>query len=272
MKHSSVMRLPGILLLISLIELSLAQDNRGFRRTTFTTKTVISKPTVKPPPPTKTPGDLLNFFKNNNFNVDKINGQRINDVNQFACGKNSQVKGNLGLADGTQNKLGSCSSNPQGVIPSFDRMVSSYISEPESGSILDCNKDIRVAVFTQNLETGFFDDPAKQYYLFPQTLNNQGIIEGHQHVVVQRLGDLNAKVTKIPDARVFQFFKGLNDEADGNGALTATIPAKALCSANGKGGVFRMCSITGTFSHQPVIMPVAQRGSQDDCIRINIKG
>jgi hypothetical protein len=28
--------------------------------------------------------------------------------------------------------------------------------------------------------------------------------------------------------------------------------------------------MTGTNSHQPVIMPVAQRGAQDDCIRVNV--
>ncbi|KAH6572497.1 hypothetical protein BASA62_003324 [Batrachochytrium salamandrivorans] len=67
----------------------------------------------------------------------------------------------------------------------------------------------------------------------------------------------------------FEFFKGINDRhTDGKQGrlLSATILAGQL-TINGN---YRICSITGSDSHQPVIMPVAQRGSQDDCIRVTV--
>jgi hypothetical protein len=60
------------------------------------------------------------------------------------------------------------------------------------------------------------------------------------------------------------FFKGLNDPAV-DGTLSVVIPAGTLPV-----GLLRICSISGSESHQPVVMPVAQRGSQDDCIRVEV--
>jgi hypothetical protein len=109
------------------------------------------------------------------------------------------------------------------------------------------------------MQTGFFSDASTQYYTSPQQLNSDGLIQGHQHAVIQNLGD----GAQALDAREFDFFKGLNEIADGSGSLSVTVPAGTLKTD----GVYRLCSITGTFTHQPVIMPVAKRGAQDDCIR-----
>ena len=132
---------------------------------------------------------------------------------------------NTGLkaSDGTQLKGGSCSSTPQGSIPSVDRMVSTLILNPANGANLDASKDNVVTIDTKNLQTGFFSDPNKQYYLIPQSLNGQGVIQGHQHISVQALGGANA----APDAQAFVFFKGLNEAAVGN-KLSVSIPAKTL--------------------------------------------
>jgi transcription initiation factor TFIID subunit 15 len=32
-------------------------------------------------------------------------------------------------------------------------------------------------------------------------------------------------------------------------------------------GFYRVCTIVAAANHQPVLMPVAQRGSQDDCTK-----
>ncbi|KAI9135812.1 hypothetical protein BKA69DRAFT_1129765, partial [Paraphysoderma sedebokerense] len=96
-----------------------------------------------------------------------------------------------------------------------------------------------------------------------------GIIEGHQHVSVQRLGGAGVDViNNAPDARTqsLAFFKGLEADSN-NGVLNVEIPGQNLNQA----GTYRICTITGTRGHQPVLMPVAQRGSQDDCIRINVQ-
>ncbi|KAJ1550659.1 hypothetical protein HK096_005706, partial [Nowakowskiella sp. JEL0078] len=186
-----------------------------------------------------------------------VNGNSFTASSPVAfCLKSNQAK-----SDGSQNKAGSCSSTAQGSIPSFDRMVSSLIIQPNNAGTFDASKDTTVTVAFQNLQTGFFDDPQKQYYLFPQTLNSQGIIEGHLHVTMQQMSGKS-----VLDARVFAFFKGLNAASTDGKTLSVTVPAGTI-RANGQ---FRICSLSGTFSHQPVIMPVAQRGAQDDCIRVNV--
>ncbi|KAJ1566777.1 hypothetical protein HK096_000406, partial [Nowakowskiella sp. JEL0078] len=156
---------------------------------------------------------------------------------------------NLAPSNGSQNRQGSCSSTPQGSIPSIDKMVSTLIISPEYESTLDASKNNTVTIALQNLQTGFFDDPQKQYYLVPQTLNTAGIIEGHSHISVQKLSGKSAL-----DARVFSFFKGLNAASADGLTLSVTIPAGTLK----ENGAYRICSLSGTFSHQPVIMPVAQ--------------
>ncbi len=113
-----------------------------------------------------------------------------------------------------------------------------------------------------NLDTGFFSEPSSEYYAAPQQLNQNGMIKGHQHITVQRLKGGRGAL----DAKTFDFFKGLNDQSADGRTLSVTIPAGTL-----RNGDYRICSITGTLTHQPVIMPVAQRGSQDDCIRIKVK-
>ncbi|KAI9139768.1 hypothetical protein BKA69DRAFT_1084179 [Paraphysoderma sedebokerense] len=146
-------------------------------------------------------------------------------------------------------------------------MTSTVIMSPANAAVLPLGKAVTVQVKTNNLDLGFFDDPNSQYYLSPQTVNNQGIIEGHQHVSVQRLGNPGGQVVNPPDARTeaLAFFKGLNDDS-ANGILSVEIPADRL----GAPGIYRICTITGTRGHQPVLMPVAQRGSQDDCIRVTV--
>ncbi|KAI8924128.1 hypothetical protein BC831DRAFT_466949 [Entophlyctis helioformis] len=175
--------------------------------------------------------------------------------------------GNVPAADGSQRKEGGqmCSSTPQGLIPDVNKMVSTLITSPAFGSTVSNKNDITVRIDTANLATGFFALANEQYYMAPQTLDPQrGIIQGHQHITVQKLDNVNS----APNAKVFEFFKGLNEAATDNGGrkLEAVIPAGTIKQS----GLYRICSITGTHTHQPVIMPVAQRGSQDDCIRLTI--
>jgi len=114
------------------------------------------------------------------------------------------------------------------------------------------------------MNTGFFDDPAKEYYQFPQTLDKDGFIQGHSHVTIQKLdGEDN-----VPDARVFAFFKGLNDRAV-NGILSVVVGSDKKEGLDP--GYYRVCTMTASFGHQPTLMPVAQRGAQDDCTRFTVK-
>ncbi|KAJ3078000.1 hypothetical protein HK102_004804, partial [Quaeritorhiza haematococci] len=170
---------------------------------------------------------------------------------------------NLPLADGTQNKGGSCSLTVQGAIPSFNKMVSTIILSPKDGENINRNKGFTLSVKVLNMQLGNFDDPQRLYYRTPQTLNKNGVIIGHQHVVVQPMP--NANPQEPLDPRNFDFFRGLDFQPQAGNVLSVDVPANQIKNA----GPYRICSITGARAHQPVIMPVAQRGSQDDCIRVN---
>lgn len=167
-------------------------------------------------------------------------------------------------ANGTQLKVSgqSCSSNTLGSTPSVDNMVSTLIVSPESGADLDASIENKVVLDTSNLVSGFFSDANLQYYLAPQSLAF-GFVQGHQHITMQQLDGKN-----VLPAKKFDFFKGINDAAvDPNKrSLEATIAPGTLLA----NGAFRICSITGSDTHQPIISPVQRRGPQDDCIRVNV--
>lgn len=167
-------------------------------------------------------------------------------------------------SNGKQIPGGSCSTTIQGKIPSSDNMPSTLIISPENGAVLKPNIKFNVEIAISNIETGHFSDPDTEYYVTPQELNSEGLILGHTHVTIQEINGQSP-----PDAKEFAFFKGINDKADSQGHLTAEV-----VSEDGKPGLspgnYRICTMSGSFSHQPVIMPVAKRGSQDDCIRILI--
>ncbi|KAI8845542.1 hypothetical protein BC829DRAFT_349406, partial [Chytridium lagenaria] len=165
--------------------------------------------------------------------------------------------GGLPISNGTQIRAGACSVTVQGAIPSVDKMVSTIIIQPENGGELKANQPFTVSIKNRNIQTGFFDNAQLKYYATPQTLNAAGFVEGHQHITVEDIGDgLNP-----PNAKDFKFFKGLKLLMS-MGVEHHVHPDAAKPFPPGN---YRICSITGAFGHQPVVMPVAQRGSQDDC-------
>ncbi|CAJ0873337.1 1799_t:CDS:2 [Entrophospora sp. SA101] len=163
---------------------------------------------------------------------------------------NKNLCKNKKLTNGQQIHQGSCSETIQGEIPSVNKMPSTLIIEPINGQILKSRQSFRVKTKISNLITGFFTNPNEKYYTEPQQLKN-GVIKGHSHVTIQKLDGNN-----LPNAKDFTFFKGL-DQPDKNGILLVKV--KGLSP-----GDYRICTLVSSFSHQPVIMPVAKRGSQDD--------
>jgi len=168
-------------------------------------------------------------------------------------------KSGLTPGDGTQLKQPSCVSLEIGEIPSINNMVSALIVNPKNGQAIKRNTPFNVDTKVQGLSTGFFSDPAVDYYQIQQTLAGNGQIQGHSHITIQQLDGQN-----VPNPQVFAFFKGLNDPAK-NGVLSVLVD-KGLPQK----GQYRICTMNSSNSHQPVVMPVAQRGSQDDCIRVNV--
>lgn len=168
-----------------------------------------------------------------------------------------------------------------GDIPSTKNMVSSIIVSPSPGQDLTANTAFTVQVQVANLQAGSFTNPANTYYAAPQALNG-GKVVGHTHVTIQTLGNSltpnQAYVSSCsflflvswpltpssPDASTFVFFQGINDNGNGNGLLSATVTAGL------PNGFYRVCTMSSASNHQPVLMPVAQRGAQDDCTKFTV--
>ena len=172
----------------------------------------------------------------------------------------SCLKSKFTPGDGTQLKQPSCVSLNIGEIPAVGNMVTALLVQPPNNSKIPANKPFNVTAAVQGLTTGFFSDAAQDYYQIPQTLDGKGLIQGHSHITIQQL----TSNTAPPNPQVFAFFKGLNEPAV-NGLLTVAVD-KGLPNK----GLYRICTMNSSNSHQPVVMPVAQRGSQDDCIRVTV--
>lgn len=163
------------------------------------------------------------------------------------------------LTNGRQLTTGSCNGIPMGRIPSTSNMISAIILHPLPTSTIPANTTFPITVQTRNLHAGFLVNPTTNYYTAPQELDEAGKILGHCHVVVQKLGDLNT--VSPPLATEFVFFKGIDDAGDGNGRLETSLEGGLPV------GVYRVCTMIAARNHQPVVMPVAQRGPQDDCTK-----
>ncbi|KAG9240996.1 hypothetical protein BJ878DRAFT_448389 [Calycina marina] len=168
------------------------------------------------------------------------------------------------LTNGEQIIDGSCNGIPMGDIPAKTAMVSSVITNPQTGKTVASGTTFNVTVQVSNLEAGFFTNADATYYSAPQALSG-GKVVGHTHVTVQDLGKSMNPSSPL-DPTVFAFFKGINDAGDGQGTLNAVVTG-GLPAGN-----YRVCTITSSANHQPVLMPVAQRGTADDCTKFVVTG
>ncbi|KAI1245790.1 Pathogenicity cluster 5 protein d [Eutypa lata] len=167
------------------------------------------------------------------------------------------------ITNGLQNEDGSCNPIPMGQIPSTQNMISGILISPAHNDDVNENEDFDVNVQYTNLDAGTFTNPDNTYYSAPQQINGNGQIIGHTHVTIQDLGGSLTPNTP-PDASQFVFFKGINDAGNGNGLLTAAVTG-GLPAGN-----YRVCTMVSSSNHQPVLMPVAQRGAQDDCNKFTV--
>ncbi|KFY66380.1 hypothetical protein V496_02073 [Pseudogymnoascus sp. VKM F-4515 (FW-2607)] len=166
------------------------------------------------------------------------------------------------LTNGMQITSGSCNGIPMGRIPASENMISAMITNPQPGDKVPADTTFSISVQTTHLKAGFFVNPTTNYYTAPQELDDNGDIIGHCHITVQDIGDL--KSTTPPDPTKFTFFKGVDDDGNGKGLLQAEVEGGLPA------GVYRVCTMIAARNHQPVNMPVAQRGAQDDCTKFEV--
>jgi hypothetical protein len=171
-----------------------------------------------------------------------------------------------GEATGQQQRNGGqiCSSTQQGLIPDVNNMISTMITQPQTGATVDASQGFQVVFSVNNLMAGVSVNLQNQFLLSPQTLAGNGLIEGFEQLTIQPL----ASVNRAPAAATTSFFQTLTQASDGNGRTTYTVnvPAGQIQTT----GLHRICTMAANAGGAPVVMPVAQRGSQDDCIRVNI--
>ena len=141
-------------------------------------------------------------------------------------------------------------------------MISSIITSPQPGDRLPPNTTFAVTIQTRHLRAGLLVNPSANYYTAPQDLDESGDVIGHCHISIQEIGSL--RTVAAPDPTQFAFFKGVDDAGDGLGGLRAEVTGGLPA------GVYRVCTMVAARNHQPVAMPVAQRGAQDDCTKFEV--
>ena len=152
-----------------------------------------------------------------------------------------------------------------GDIPAKTAMVSSTIlNPPTGGQAIASDTTFNITIQMANIVAGQFTNADATYYAAPQFLQG-GVVVGHTHVTVQDLGKSLNPQTAL-DATQFAFFKGINDAGNGQGLLTAEVTG-GLPAGN-----YRVCTMASAANHQPVLMPVAQRGTADDCTKFVVSG
>ncbi|KAJ7597597.1 hypothetical protein C8J56DRAFT_920478 [Mycena floridula] len=163
----------------------------------------------------------------------------------------------LPLTNGQQITTGSCNNAPIGVIPSLEFMPSAKFSFPTNGGTVTALQTFTIQLNVRNIELGNFVNAKENYFAAPQQVNNQGQIIGHTHITIDPLPSLDSQIPTDP--LNFAYFRGVNDAAVG-GSVSVTLD-KGLPA-----GAYRLCTINSSANHQPVIVPVAQHGSLDDCV------
>jgi len=162
------------------------------------------------------------------------------------------------LTNGLQVKTGSCNGIVMGDIPNTSNMPAAKFVQPKNLDTVVANQNLTIAAKITGLQTGLFTNAETNYYGAPQQLNAQGQVKGHTHFVISEISALDSTTPGSP--LKFAFFKGIDTAADQNGVSSVVVPGGLPT------GTYRMCTINTSENHVPVLGPVAQHDSFDDCI------
>ncbi|KAJ7903199.1 hypothetical protein B0H13DRAFT_2512158 [Mycena leptocephala] len=132
------------------------------------------------------------------------------------------------------------------------------ISEPEEPRHYRLRRHLQHRPQDQKHPARHLHQRPEDVFCQPTEAQRSGQIIGHTHVVMETIDSLTT--TKLSDPTKFFFFKGVNDAQDAQGNVNVPVAGGV------KPGVYRMCTIVSSATHQPAIVPIAQHGSLDDCI------
>ncbi|KAL4906704.1 hypothetical protein BDW74DRAFT_177014 [Aspergillus multicolor] len=173
------------------------------------------------------------------------------------------------LTNGRFSRQSSCNGIVMGDIPSDKNMVSTIITYPLPGQTLLAHKSFLVNFRTSNLAAGSVTNPNSTLYSAPQFLQDGNIV-GHVHVTIQSLFDFRNDQFEgygvPPDPAEFVFFKTVFNEENAQCEYSVTVPDGLPV------GFYRVCTMAVASNHQPVVMPIVERGAQDDCQKFQVLG
>ncbi|KAL4980429.1 hypothetical protein BDW66DRAFT_147372 [Aspergillus desertorum] len=171
------------------------------------------------------------------------------------------------LTNGMPSEKGSCNGIVMGDIPADENMVSTIITFPLPGQLFPAHTPLVIEFRTSNLNTGFVTNPDSTLYSAPQALQDGNIV-GHVHITIQSLFDYRNDKLKgygvPPDPAKFVFFETVFGEGDALNGFSVNVPEGLPM------GFYRVCTMAAASNHQPVIMPVVERGAQDDCQKFQV--
>ncbi|KAL4751583.1 hypothetical protein BDW72DRAFT_192775 [Aspergillus terricola var. indicus] len=171
------------------------------------------------------------------------------------------------LTNGKSSEQGSCNGIVMGDIPSDKNMVSTIITFPLPGQLLPARMPFVIEFRISNLNAGSVTNPNLTLYSAPQALQDGNVV-GHIHVTIQSL--FNFRNDKLegygvpPDPAKFVFFKTVFGEGNALNGFSVVVP-EGLPT-----GFYRVCTMAAASNHQPVVMPVVERGAQDDCQKFQV--
>jgi hypothetical protein len=121
-----------------------------------------------------------------------------------------------------------------GRIVAKNKIPSSKFIYPKNGSLLSANTTFTVQLAINNLDSGHYSNADTNYFAAPQTTNDNGILIGHAHIVIEVVPSYMSEAP--PDPTQFAFFKALNAAAV-DGVLSVNV-------TGGIGpGIYRLSSV-----------------------------
>ena len=149
-----------------------------------------------------------------------------------------------------------------GELPSIDRVPSAVILSPLDREVIQAGTSFRVQVKISNFACGCASDGSTRWLAEPQRLSHDGLVEGHLHVVVQKVQDLL-------DMTKYEFFQSIDEKQDLNGILTVDLKNDNVIQGPGN---YRVCAMLGTCVHATIQLPrsehFAPQGRKDSPVAL----